>query len=226
MLITEPILRVSESENFSGTRPSHFPLPVEKSTQVGYKADLFAEAIPNKVIKEASQRGKSSIFISRKAKKVYLLRYLLGKFRYQSENISLKDILTLYKIFLDVQDLTINDQNFQQKFGSTLEVVALQLKGVQIRNLKEPGLRALEKAIKKIPEDFILPKRNLKQAQKKLEGLYQLRPFKIEGTPLDQLPPKLFIGKGYSDKGTARNPAVDGRQGWQEIAMHRGVIYD
>jgi hypothetical protein len=33
------------------------------------------------------------------------------------------------------------------------------------------------------------------------------------------LPPKLYIGKGYTDKGTARNPALDGSPPWQEVGQ-------
>jgi len=34
-------------------------------------------------------------------------------------------------------------------------------------------------------------------------------------------PPKRFIGVGYKDKGTKRDPAIDGSPNWKEVAMAR-----
>jgi hypothetical protein len=39
-----------------------------------------------------------------------------------------------------------------------------------------------------------------------------------------KLPPKRIIGIGYRDKGTARDPAIDGSPSWQEVASQAGQL--
>jgi hypothetical protein len=163
------------------------------------------------------------LVISRKAKRITLLRFLLSKVRFFSGEITLRDLLALFQVTLDCQTLARKDPNFQLKFGSDLESVAVLLKGVRINKLDERGLRSLERAVKQVSEGFILPKRNVAQVRTRVEGFYSLRLVQALGIPKKLLPPKLFVGKGYSDKGTARNAAFDGSPSWQEIAM-RGKI--
>jgi hypothetical protein len=165
------------------------------------------------------EENKSEIQISRKTKKVFLLRYLLGKIEYQTERIAVRDILALFQCLLYCQDLAMRDPNFQQKFGSALEALAKLLKGIRFTELNQDNLLSLKRALRHVPKGFILPQRNLSHAATKVEGLFQLTLYRRPGLIKSLLPMKLWLGKGYSDKGTARNLAIDGSPRWQEVAM-------
>lgn len=54
-----------------------------------------------------------------------------------------------------------------------------------------------------------------------MKSYFSVHPMKSQGIPLKEIKPKGYIGKGYTDKGTARNPAKDGSPSWQEVAMSK-----
>lgn len=67
--------------------------------------------------------------------------------------------------------------------------------------------------------NFILPERNLSTVWIHVQKMYFFSHSTSSGRDIKRLPPKQYIGKGYTDKGTARNPAIDGSQPWQEIGQ-------
>jgi len=213
----------SESPSSSETSSSK----LEKNpTREEVEAAPITKALPSRKTEATIPLRKTVVKIGRKTRRIYLLRYVLGKMFFKSENeITLEDIFVLYQVILDCQDLAKKNENFRNKFGSDLESVAIALKSVRLQKLNMIEFRSLRRALKKnIKVEFVLPLRNLSQAKQKLENKYSLV-FPISlGIPRELLPPKLYIGIGYSDKGTARNPAVDGSPRWQEVAAHRGEI--
>lgn len=195
----------------------------ETSKQEGSEADLIAVTLPQH-LEESAISPLSVVIISKKAKKITLLRYLLSKIVYETEKVAVRDILTLFQCILEVQDLAQRDPNFNEKFGLALEATSSLLKGVRFRKFDPKTLNALRKAILNVPEGFLYPQRNLSSVAMKVEGLYSLTIYRQLGKRTKLLPPKLYVGKGYNDKGTARNPAFDGSPSWQEVAM--GVLFD
>lgn len=166
---------------------------------------------------------KSLLVISKKAKRITLLRYLLSKVVYEEKKIAVRDILAIFQCLLDCQDLAGSNTQFQEKFGFALEALTRILKGIKFTTVDQKALTSLRRAILKIPEGFIYPQRNLPQLRSKVEGSYMLTIWKQAGIPNRQLPPKLYVGKGYSDKGTARNLALDGSPRWQDVASKEVV---
>ena len=167
--------------------------------------------------------SSKTVVIGKKVRRITLLRYLVSKVVYNLESIELRDVLAVYSCLIDVQSLSERDPTFNQKFGSTLEVLAKLLKGVKFTKLDEKNLKKLRKALVNTPENFLYPKRNLAQIKAKVGGTYSLSLLKSSGIETRKLPPKLYIGKGYSDKGTARDPAIDGSPRWQDVAMSEVV---
>jgi len=161
----------------------------------------------------------TTVIIGRKVRRITLLRYLVTKVVYEMDEIELRDVLAVYSCMLDVQNLAERDPTFNQKFGSTLEVLAKLLKGVKFTKFDLKNLKQLRKALANTPPEFLYPKRNLAQIKAKVGGTYSLSLLKSTGIETRKLPPKLYIGKGYSDKGTARNPAYDGSPNWQQVAI-------
>jgi hypothetical protein len=86
-------------------------------------------------------------------------------------------------------------------------------------------LSKFSRRIKKELEDLLLPKRNYLGVGKTQNGLFQLSDPRPQGIKTSHLPPKVRIGKGYSDKGSAKDSAKDGSPSWQEVSVHRGSLY-
>jgi hypothetical protein len=184
-------------------------------------AVLNSETVHDKV-NLAAVGGKSLLVIGKKARRITILRYLVSKIVFK-EQIAVRDILAIFQCILDCQDLARRDPNFQQKFGLALEALAKSLKSVRITRLSIETLNSLRRAILNVPEEFFYPKRNLSQLKKKVEGQFHLHFPKQLGVPTKSLPPKLYIGQGYRDKGSARNLAFDGSPRWQDVAVRRRI---
>lgn len=194
----------------------------KKRSSVGSEADLFAITDPPDM-SEGIWSKQRTVMIGKNVRRITLLRYLVSKIVYEIETIELRDVLAVYSCILDVQDLASKDPSFNQKFGSTLEVLAKLLKGVRFKKLDSKNIEMLRKALVNTPETFLYPKRNLSGIRAKVGGTYSITYLRSQGTLNKLLPPKLYIGKGYSDKGTARNTAEDGSPRWQDVAMSEVV---
>lgn len=126
----------------------------------------------------------------------------------------------MYDNFLHIQDLASKNENFRIKFGEDLESLAKILKGFRVASkTTELDVQKLGEQMKSKLTKFHLPERNLSTVEKHVKSYYSLHPMKSLGRPVKELPPKAYVGKGYTDKGTARNPAKDGSPSWQEVAQ-------
>lgn len=183
------------------------------------EADLFGTTLP-----EIEFRGTvlKSIRLryTKKVKYITLVRFLTGKICFDSERVQRIDLLLIYDSMLILQDLVEKDENFKVKFGSDLESLAKILKSFKLHpKTKVLDVKKLGNQIEKEVPNFILPKRNLSTIWKYVEKMYFFSPSTSSGVELKRLPPKLYLGKGYTDKGTARNPALDGSPSWQEVGQ-------
>jgi len=156
---------------------------------------------------------------SRKARYVAITRLICGKLRYTPRKVCLADILILYDNQLNLEKLAKRDPTFSSKFGKDLESLAKILKETRI------DLRSVSRAIKSLSrklevlEDFNLPERNLSQLQLRLHNWVWLETSSPDGTERSRIPPKRYIGIGYTDKGSARKAWEDGSPTWQEMAL-------
>jgi len=163
-----------------------------------------------------------SIRYTGRGRRVKLARYLCGKIAFRPDKIERIDLILLYDNFLHIQELAEKDENFKLKFGSDLESLALLLKSFRLkRNTTGLEVRKLGAQMKEKLSKFILPERNLDQYSSQVGKSYILKPALPSGIPLKNLKPKAYIGKGYTDQGTARNAAEDGSPSWQEVASSR-----
>jgi len=128
----------------------------------------------------------------------------------------------MYDNFLHIQDLAEKDENFKRKFGEDLESLAKILKSFRLQK-STTGLevKKLGAQMKKELNHFILPERNIKQVATRIGEMFTFKPSFPSGVPNSQLKPKAYIGKGYTDQGTARNAAKDNSPSWQEVAIAR-----
>lgn len=164
--------------------------------------------------------------ISPQAKRIYLQRFLLSKFVFFRKELELRDICCLFENQLWLENKCQVDPEFQQKFGKDLESLSILMKEFNFKTGTTD--RAIDKFAKKLEinlVDLILPKRNYKEAKTRCNGLFQLAESSPQGKTKKSVPPVSRIGKGYRDKGSAKDLAKDGSPSWQEVATHRGPIY-
>jgi len=168
----------------------------------------------------------SCVRISVKAKRVTLHRWLLARLKYDTEEFDLTDLCCLFENQLWLEKKVQTDPEFSSKFGKSLEDLSILLKEINFR--MEFTSRALIRFRNKLIdlEDFILPSRNYNSLKSSMRGLFSLEPSSALGKLKKSIPPTARIGKGYRDKGSARDLAYDGSPKWQEVAAHRGPIFN
>jgi hypothetical protein len=164
------------------------------------------------------------VIYPRGIRRITLQRYLVALIVHDIEEFPIKDLLILYDNLCYLQELCERDPGFSQKFGKTLEALAVILKKSRMFHTPtQAGFRKLSLELKNDLKGFYYDKRNLKDIQTKVISRYkiEIRQGQPLGTPTDNLPIKRYIGIGYRDKGTARNPAKDGVPTWKEYMRWR-----
>lgn len=171
---------------------------------------------------------KHKLIVSKKYKRVTMHRVLLSKLLYDIDNFNSEDLLALFENQLFLEDLASSDETFRQKFKTSLEDVSNYLKAAKLNKVEDlPKLADRFKRFIKVKlHNFIFPQRNYAQQLKMYKNYVEFRWSEPEGTLISKLPPVKYIGKGYTDKGTASKPHLDGNQSWQEVSMHRGKLYE
>jgi len=130
-----------------------------------------------------------------------------------------EQLAALFHNQLWLQQKCKSDRTFSAKFSSDLSEISLILKQANFRDgLTDGALTRMRNKLLKLDGTFLYPKRNLPQIKAKLANSIYSSWTKPLGVPLKELPPKRYIGMGYSDQGFAKDPAFDASPSWQEIA--------
>jgi hypothetical protein len=166
---------------------------------------------------EYTRKKVARVSYSKRIRRITLERYLVSKIVHHPERTTFEDLLVVYDNILYLQDLCLRDPGFSKKFGGTLEVLAKILKGQRFSPTNFQGtIKGLSERLKNL-ESFILPERNLQGTERHLKGLFHILPYREQGVPTSSLPPKKYVGVGYSDKGHYTDPAYDGSPHWTEV---------
>lgn len=187
------------------------------------EADLISVQLPD--IKLHGRTVHSAqIRYTKKAKFITLSRFLVSKLVFQPDRVERIDILMMYESTLVLQDLALKQEGFRQKFGSSLEELSKILKSFTLKpKTTNFDVRKLGSQIKEKIPSYLIPERNLKQVYSFVRTMYYVTKYTPSGVLNKLLPPKAYIGKGYTDKGTARDPAFDGSPSWQAVAQFYGA---
>lgn len=166
------------------------------------------------------------VIISRRVKRITLQRYLLSKLVFDSRNFDLRDFSALFENQLWLEKKVLREEQFSQKFGKSLEVLSTFLKELNLSSgLSQKSFNRFVGRIEKHLKSFYLPQRNFKSVVPKLSGTYQLSDSLPTGQPKKSVTQPTRLGKGYRDKGSARDLAKDGSPSWQEVATSVGPVY-
>lgn len=200
-------VRLSSSAVVTGDHertPQAGPLPAPQ-TEVSPKREQLPTAM--------------QVTYSKQLRRITLQRFLLSKIVYDLETVTFNDLLVLYDNLLWLQAKAGIDPGFRQKFGSFLEKLAELLKKTRVHpSTFDRTIRGLVPELKEVSEGHLLPRRNISTVEKYVKGKFHVIPTKALGKPKAELPPVRFIGIGYRDKGSRRDPALDGTPRWQEVA--------
>jgi hypothetical protein len=159
--------------------------------------------------------------IGRGIKKVSLSRFVVSKFAYQPNKIEGRDVLCLYTNQLWLESQCQRDVKFEQKFGEDVRRLSKLLSTTDLST--RTGAIAFGNKVQTLIPSFMVPERNYSQWKSRFAGVYEYVKPKPLGVPNSQIPPEPYIGIGYRDKGTAKDPAVDGSPSWQEVANAASV---
>lgn len=194
-----------------------------KQLEVGFEADLFSTTLPGLesfVKADYLKMSNHQILILKNMKLITALRVILTMVREEDKDLSWLDVFAIFEILLRIETSVIGNPGFVNKFGSHLKVVNEILLTLNWKPKKsESALKILRAGLKVLPEKFFFSPRNLNQVKLEYRKKVILVIRRPEGTQLKYLPPKLYVGKGYTDKGTARKPHLDGSPRWQDVAM-------
>lgn len=157
--------------------------------------------------------------IKKGTNRMVLLKFLLAKMIYSKEGISLEEYLVIYHIFYEILDST--DPLFIKKYDGFIKKLTQLLK--IMANLKEFPVIPSEGTVfmiqRILTEHLPSPREYFGLAgQRDLRNSFRLV---LSDTIVPRKdPPKRFIGVGYKDKGTCRDPAYDGTLPWTHYASY------
>lgn len=176
-------------------------------------------------IKEFIKKGRYRVKIRKGTKKKNLFRFLLAKLIYEAdEGLHLDEFLVLWELLLDLQDLSNQDPSFEEKYGNFFkEDNRIFFKKISLAQEFPIRIEADPKNTEILISMFepLLPSRS---AYFGLKGQKEIRSgFLISFTselPLRKIPEGRRIGVGYRDKGSRRDPALDGSPDWREVSQN------
>jgi hypothetical protein len=194
-------------------------LRMGKTISLESEADLRRVSLP-KIEYKGQQFLTCQIRYTKRVKRVTLQRSLVSKVVHLPGSVTRTDILVMYDNLLYIQDIARSNENFRVKFGKSLEVLTKILRGFRLTSkTTKLDVAKLSASMKENLEGFYFPERNTSTELKKSEEMFRITPFIQLGKDKRSIAPKAYIGKGYTDKGSAKDPAKDGSPSWQEVAQ-------
>ena len=157
-------------------------------------------------------------------KEVVTLRYLTSKVVFTEETITLEEICALFLSFETVVMKMARHQEVQRKIGSEIFLFRALFQNLEHWLEVPPSERRMRlEAVYKDYRGKLFSRRYYYAVRGQVNRLFQIR---LRTRFPQKFAPKAFIGKGYGDHGTAKNPAFDGSPSWQEVAMNRSEQED
>lgn len=178
-------------------------------SQIPPSSEELGVKVPGSVVRLTYKKGM---------RRVTLQRVLTSLIVFQTEKVTLQELLCFYDNLIWCLEKSERDPDFRRKFGETLEALAKVVAGVRftLPNFQRDLMRLSQEL--KIFENYYIPRRNLEGTYRHFRGHFHVLPYKESGTPNSEIPPKAFIGQGYRDKGARKDVAWDGTPSWQEVA--------
>lgn len=158
--------------------------------------------------------------IKKGTRKIVLFQFLLSKFVYDFDGLHLDEYILLYELFLLLCDE--KDPKFQEKYGQSLTFVKFlisKISGAENFPLRMKNSEEDRQKIASLCGTVCLSKHAYygMRGNRNISDSYRIS-INFFRAP-QRLPAKRFIGVGYKDKGSRREPSFDGSPRWQEIGQ-------
>jgi hypothetical protein len=155
------------------------------------------------------------MIIRKGTNRVTLYKFLLAKLLYSAEGLALEEYLLVFHLFFDLTE--IKDPLFAAKHFKFLERSKLLLDAIKEAKVFPVQSEGGDPDVSLFEGEFPTKRQYFGLAgQRDLRRSFRLI---LNDTIVPKaLPPVRFIGVGYKDKGSRRDPAFDGSPGWKEVA--------
>lgn len=182
---------------------------------------------PKLTLEQLLKKGAYKLKIKKGIRKKDLFRFLLAKMLYEKEEgLHLDEFLVLWELYLQLQETLAKDPSFREKYGVFFENTFYFFR--ELGNQREFPIRIEDcensRYLERLSEILfpMLPTRSAYfglKGQKSLKSGFSLV---FESELLNRkLAPGRRIGVGYRDKGSRRDPALDGSPDWREVACSK-----
>jgi hypothetical protein len=173
------------------------------------------------MISQDEIKGVKVLKFKKKIKPTTLQRFLVSKFLYDTKNFGLKHLAALFLNQLVLEDLFRKGEDEELKeWKEDLSKLSTLLKQFNFsNNLTTKGIENFGKRL--VGQKFtklLCQKRNFNDLNAQYDEAFDFVEIK---NPIPKKPPKeqkAYISKGYTDKGTKKDPATHGSPSWQEVS--------
>lgn len=168
---------------------------------------------------EQRLRGGYKVDYQKGTKLITLYRNLLAAIVYEQGGVSIEEVLVLYDLAIKMEEKRVRDGAFSEKYGLWLITTFQFMDKLQPKVF--PFLCPI--GLREQGEHFLTPYLPSRQAYFGWKrNPVRTTPARIllrnPLAPPPKIAPKRFLGVGYRDKGSRRDPAHDGSPSWQEVA--------
>lgn len=162
-------------------------------------------------------KGGYKMKIKTGTNRIVLLRFLLAKLVHSKEGLFIEEYLCMFELYYELSEM--RDPLFQNKYFDILERVCLVLQGMsEVKTFPVVFSERAKNLLCRVLGEFVPQPREYfgLAGQRDLRQSFRIQ---LEDSLIIKPPAaKRFIGVGYKDKGTRRDPAFDGSLRWQEVA--------
>lgn len=149
------------------------------------------------------------------------LQFFISKLRYEGEEFSLRDLEVLHLVYLRALEISEHNPDWKRKYLVQLLELQEFIKHIRIHCSFKKSKETWWRFPREIAENLILSPR-------RFFGLKGQKDFIVASLKRKQqkqvkVLPTRWMAVGYKDKGTRRNPAVDGSPTWKEVCISENV---
>lgn len=151
-------------------------------------------------------------------KDITIVRFFLSKLFFAEECFTLAEKVALFLSFEKVVIACQRNKEYRQKYQREIFDFRAIFQSLESLSMMSPTIRTetlREHYSHKMRGNFV-SRRYYYAMKGQLQKLFLLR---IKTRWPKKFPPKAYVGKGYGDKGSAKDAAYDGNPDWREIAM-------
>jgi len=186
-------------------------------------SQIFIPATPNLDSVQKQLLGGYKVKFRKGTKQITLLRFLVAKTVFDSNGLGIESLLTINELYLNQIKKASLDRVFSDKYSLWLNTIGSFIE--RLNQEKSFPIRVDKKqldVVEKLLKPFLPSERAYRGYQKddRIVRSFSVS-FRNHIVPPNKRVSARYIGVGYRDKGSRRQPELDGSPSWQEVSMSR-----